>query len=193
VPLREKSEIAEWVGRCILPHEAALRRWLRGAVASANDVDDVVQEAYCRIASLESASHIHNPQAYLFQVARNVLVEQVRRSRIVRIDLIAELDALNIADDRPSPEESTLARRELGRLKALIDALPEKCRRVFVLRKIDGISQREIATRLGITENTVEAHAANGLRLILKKWAEGPEYVSLEQRKLDDRRRKKRN
>ena len=169
--MAERSDVDHWVGRHILPLEGEVRRWLLRTVSPA-DVDDVVQEAYCRIASLAQTSHIEDPRAYFFQVVRNLLLEQVRRARIVRIDAVAEMDALNISDDRPSPEEEVSAHRELKRVERLIAQLPERCRQVFVLRKVEGLPQKEIARRLNISEHTVEAHVGRGLQLILKAWSE---------------------
>src|SRR5689334_6262761 len=77
----DRSDIVLWVGRHILPLEGEVRRWLRKAAVAPADVDDVIQEAYCRIAGLDAVSHIKEPRAYFFQVVRNILLEQVRRAR----------------------------------------------------------------------------------------------------------------
>lgn len=166
------DELIEWVSRCVLPCEGYARAWLRRASVGPNEMDDIIQEAYSRIANIESFRHITNPRAYFVAIVRNIRFEQLRRSRIIRIDTVAELDALNIIDDGPDPERAMSAKDELVRLRRLIDALPKQCRRIFVLRKFDGLSQKQIAVRLGITENTVETQLGRGLRLILKAWAE---------------------
>ena len=185
-----RSEIVAWVGARVLPHEADVRRWLARTVRSREDVDDIVHEAYCRLASLDGVAHIANPRAYFFQTARSLVLERIRRTRIVRIEAVAEIEALNIVDDEPSPERITAARRELERVKRLIDGLPQKCRRVFELRKIDGLSQKEIAAKLGVSENTVEAQSARGLRLILKALAdEDAKFSSIGHVKGDERSR----
>lgn len=167
-----RKRIVEWVGAKVLPHESEVRAWLRRSFVSPADRDDILQEAYCRLAALHDVSHILDARSYFFQVVRNVVLEQVRRARIVRIETVAEIDALNIGDDGPSPERVTAGRRELARVMALIAALPERCRRVVELRKIHGVSQREIAERLGISENTVENEATRGLRLVLAALAD---------------------
>lgn len=171
--MSERTEIVIWVGRHILPYEADVRAWLRRASVPPHEIDDVIQESYCKIAALESTAHIANPRAYFFQVARNLVYQQARRARIIRIETVAEIDSLSILDDGPNPEEEVTSLRELERLHAMIAALPERCRQVFVLRKIEDLPQREIAARLGISESTVEAQVTRGLKLILKAWSEG--------------------
>ena len=162
-----RSEIVAWVGSQILPHEAELRAWLRRAGAGDVDVDDIVQDAYCRIAGLKSVAHIANGKAYFFQTARNVAIERVRRARVIRIDYATEIDALNVLDSEPSPERVVDSRRELRKVRSLIEGLPERCRAIFKLRRIHGLSQREVADLLNVSENVVEAQTARGLRLIL--------------------------
>lgn len=164
---QSRSEIVGWVGSQILPHEADVRRWLRRAGTSAHDADDIVQEAYCRIAGLQGVSHIANGRAYFYQTARNIVVERIRRARIVRIDCVTEIDALIVIDDEPSPERVVAGQRELRRVQRLIEDLPGRCREIFKLRRIEGLPQKEIARRLGVTENVVEMQTMRGLRLVL--------------------------
>lgn len=161
-----------WVGRHVLPHERHLRKWLRAAFP-AIDVDDVVQEAYCRISELERVDHIEDPRRYFFRTARNIVLEQVRRERVVRIETASGLIEMeNGPVDEFSPERIVAGRSALQRVERLIDALPERARQVFRLRKIEGVSQREIAARLGLTENVVENEVARGLRRILTQMTE---------------------
>ncbi|EJL36098.1 RNA polymerase sigma factor, sigma-70 family [Caulobacter sp. AP07] len=169
---QSRAEIVAFVGSQILPHEADVRAWLRRTGSLAADVDDIVQETYCRLAALETVSHIASGRAYFFRTARNIAIERIRRARIVRIDCVTEIDALNVVDDEPSPERVVAGRRELRRVQALIEGLPERCRQIFTLRRIHGLSQREVATRLGVTENVVEAQAMRGLRLVLRALSE---------------------
>src|SRR3546814_1498256 len=98
-----------WFAREVLPHEPDLRKWLGGRVRglSSCDVDEVVQEAYARLWIAE-ADAIRSARAYLFVTARHIVGEHVRRSRIVAIDLVADLDALNIIDERSEEHTSEL-------------------------------------------------------------------------------------
>lgn len=190
----QRSKMAAWIGSHVLPHEGDVRAWLRKTIRSHSDINDLVQEAYCRIASVGDLGRIAEPRAYFFRVVRNLALEQFRRARVVRIESVAEIEALNIVDEAPSPERIAAGHEELERVRQLIEGLPERCRRVVEMRKIKGLPQREIAQRLGITENTVEHEARKGLMLILEALArrEAPSAVPAAQGMKDDERKSER-
>ncbi|WP_235559293.1 RNA polymerase sigma factor [Brevundimonas sp. Leaf168] len=164
-----KSEHARvrWLGQEILPHEQDVRAWLRRSLVTSNDVDDVIQESYCRLANLKAVEQIESPRAYFFQTARSVVLEQMRRARIVRIDAVTEIDALRIEWDEPSPERIAGGRKELERVMKIVATLPERSRRIFEMRRVLGLSQKEIARQLGVSENVVENEAARALKAVL--------------------------
>ncbi len=165
-------QLVAWVGRHILPHERQLRVWLRAAFPAV-DVDDVVQETYCRISRLDGFAHIDDPRRYFFRAARNVVLEQIRRERVVSIDAASGLAELDSAPDLShSPEEIVAERHMLARIERLIDALPDRARQIFRLRKIDGMAQRDIAMRLHVPETVVENDVARGLKRILDQLSE---------------------
>jgi RNA polymerase sigma-70 factor (ECF subfamily) len=166
--VQSRKDVIAWVGSHVLPHEAAVRVWLKRWMGRGQDIDDVIQEAYCRLAAMDDVTHVGNGRAYLFQTTRNIVLEQVRRSKIVRIDNLSDMGSLNIVDGTPPMDRVVSGARELQRVEQLIERLPGKCRQVFVLRRIHGVSQREIARMLGLTQATVEKQAARGLKLILK-------------------------
>jgi RNA polymerase sigma-70 factor (ECF subfamily) len=156
-----------WIAAHILRHEPELRGWLRQRQSCFNkhDVDDVVQEVFARIWVADFA-RIRNGRAYLFATARHLLAEQARRSRIVPIDLLGEIDSLNLISEEPGPERQVSARQELGRLQAIVALLPGQCRRVFELLKFEGLTQREVAQHMGLCEKTVENHLTRALSRI---------------------------
>ena len=162
------ERIIEWVGLQILPHEASVRNWLRRTRLGNEDIEDIVQESYCKMAQLDSVDHIQSPRGYFFTVAKNIALARIRRARIVRIDSVEEIDRLQIISERPSPEQEAVSRDELNRLFRLIAALPERCRKIFEMRKIQGLPQKDIAKHMGLSETIIENEAAKGLRLILK-------------------------
>lgn len=141
-------------------------------VASSDQIDDIVQDAYLNLARLESVAHIRNGRAYLFATARSVLLQRIRRERLVRIDSLTDLHLLTLEDEAPDPERSAGGRRELERVRRLIAGLPERCREIFELRRVQGLPQREIAERLSLPEHIVEQQAIRGLKLIMRAIAE---------------------
>lgn len=169
------SANAQWIADRILPHERDLRAWLRRRLPRALELDDIVQETYAVLADLGDVSHIANPRAYLFTAAQSVVLQQVRRAQVVSFETVAGLEHLDAVRDDVDPERHAVAGDELRRIAALILALPEKCRHAFVLRKIHGLSQREIAGRMGISENTVEKHICKGLRVLMEEMKEEPD------------------
>jgi RNA polymerase sigma factor (sigma-70 family) len=173
-----RAKIVAWVGREILPHEADVRAWLRRSLVSDGEVEDIVQDAYCRLLALTNTGHIASPRAYFFTTARAVVIDHIRRSRVVRMETVTEIDSLNVVFDEPSPERVAAGRRELDRVRRLIAGLPDRCRRVFELRKIEGMPQREIARLLGVSETIVENDVVKGQRLILRAIAEGETTTS---------------
>jgi RNA polymerase sigma factor (sigma-70 family) len=156
-----------WIAAHILPYEPELRGWLRRRLGSfnANDADDLVQEAFARIWAADFST-IRNGRAYLYTTVRHLLAEYARRRRIVPIELLGEIDSLNIVSDEPGPDRRMGARQELDRLRAIVAALPAQCRRVFELRKFEGLSHREVAHRMGLSEKTIENHLTRALARI---------------------------
>ncbi|MET0288827.1 MAG: sigma-70 family RNA polymerase sigma factor [Pseudoxanthomonas sp.] len=156
-----------WLAAHVLPHEPELRGWLARHRVRGLEVDDVIQETYAILSGLAEVGHITQPRAYLYTTAQSVLLQHVRRARIVSIETVAEIERLDISSDELSPERHAIAGQELRRIGQALATLPDKCRQVFVMRKVEGLSQREIALQLGISENTVEKHVVKGLKLLM--------------------------
>ena len=130
------------------------------------EVDDLIQEAYAVLARLDTVDHILNPRTYLFQVVNSLILREFRRARVVSILAAENLDLIAVSDT-PSPEQQTSDRQELQRLADALAKLPRQSGEAFRLRKVEGLSQRDIAARMGISESTVEKHVAKSLRLLM--------------------------
>ena len=156
-----------WIAAHILPCEPELRGWLRRRLGAlnANDVDDLVQEAFARVWAADFSA-IRNGRAYLYTTVRHLLAEYARRSRIVPIELLGDIDSLSIISEEPGPDRQVSARQELDQLRVIVAGLPAQCRRVFELRKFEGLSHRDIAQRMVISEKTVENHLTRALARI---------------------------
>lgn len=153
-----------WFVREVLPHDGALRRFLARFLVQASDVADAHQETYARLLMLsdKQRANIRSPRAFFFRIARNIALDRLRKPDAVSLESIADPV---VVDERPSAYDEIKARQELRLLTQVLRTLPERCREVLTLRKVFGLSQRDIAERLGITENTVETHIATGMRL----------------------------
>ena len=167
------DERAIWLGRHVLPHEPALRAWLRRRRLGGLDVDDIIQETYSRLMTAESVQHVHDARSYTFQVAGSVVIDHLRRMKVVSIASVPDLDYLEVVSDEPSPERQVIDRDELHRLAGVIARLPGRVREVFTLRRVYGLSQREVAEKMGIAESTVEKHMARGFLLMLEQFRDG--------------------
>lgn len=189
----DRGEHVRWFAREILPHEADVRRWLARRVRGLPDchVDEIVQEAYARLWAA-GAERIMNPRAYFFVTARHVVGEVLRRSRVVSIETIADIDTLNIADGDVGPERRLSGREEIERMRHVLQKLPPKCREAFELRKFAELSQREIAQRMQVSESTVEKHLVKALRIVLQEMKEPGEDAQVQSRTGHEQRHRKR-
>ncbi len=160
----QNSDSARWFVEEVLPHEAALRAWLRARFPVVTDADDLVQETYARLMQAHATGPIACPRAFLFVTARNLALNHLRHQRIERPEGAAEIDALSVADERVGIPEALAHAEDFQILIRAIESLPERCRQVVTLRKIYGLSQKEAAERLGISEHTVEAQGSIGLQ-----------------------------
>lgn len=166
-----------WIRANLLPHESALRAWLQQRRISSDEIDDVVQETYKTLAGAGSVAHISNPRAYMFVTAQSIYLQNVRRAKRLSLESIGTVEHLEMDADRVSPERVLMARQTLGQVDELISALPEKCRQAFWLRRMEGLSQREVAHRMGVSENTIEKHVGKGLRVLARALAVALLYV----------------
>lgn len=155
-----------WFQREILPHEAALVRFLSRKWVHPNEVQDIRHDIYVRVLEAAERKLPDSPRAFLFGVARKLLVDRVRRERIVAFDLLADVDSLNVLIDELSPERQAAGREQMHRLSTLFRRLPPRCRQVVWMRRIEDLPQKEIARRLGIAEATVEKHLMRGIGLL---------------------------
>ena len=157
----------EWFVREILAHEAALMHFLRRFWPHRDEVADLRQEIYVRVYEAAGKALPEQPKAFLFATARHLLADRVRRSRVVSIETMGDFEALNVLMvDGLSPEHWCGARQVLRRLSDAFDRLPARCRGVVWLRRVEELSQKQVAARLGISEKTVEKHLAKGMRLM---------------------------
>lgn len=160
----EHPDHARWLLEHVLPHEPLLRGWLRGRFGAQVEIDDIVQEAYARLLRARAQGTVVSPKAFLFHAARNLALNQVRHRSYTHPAELSEDEVSSVLDTGEGVAETVARAEDIQLLICAVQSLPERCRQVFTLRKIYGLSQKEIAARLGISENTVEVQGAIGIR-----------------------------
>jgi RNA polymerase sigma factor (sigma-70 family) len=159
-------DVREWFVREVLPLEAALMQFLQHNWRNKNDIADLRQEVYVRVFDAAKKEIPARTRQFVFATARNLLITRIRDESVVPIEAVADLDALNVAKDEPGPERSAAARDELRLLQSALERLPPRCRQAVILGRIEDLPRREIAARMGVSEDTVTEHIAKGMRTL---------------------------
>jgi RNA polymerase sigma factor (sigma-70 family) len=163
---RVDESLNAWFAREILAHEAALVRYLTRTWPNRDEVPDLRQEIYVRIYEAARKARPTYAKSFLFTTARHLMTDKARHARVVSIEAAGDLDVLNVLVDELSPERRLDGRQELKRLAQAFRLLPPRCREVVWLRRVDEMSQKEVAEQLGISVKTVESHLVKGMRLV---------------------------
>ena len=149
-----------------------LVRFFTARLRSAATAEDLVQDIYLRVATLEAATQVHNPVGYLYRLGSNLMLDRLRGERRAAVREGAWLDSNStrvgseeIAED-PSAEQAVAARQRLDAAVAVLRDLPEQTQRVFRMHKFDGMSHPEVAQALGISRSSVEKHVMAALKLL---------------------------
>ncbi|MEO6874674.1 MAG: RNA polymerase sigma factor [Opitutaceae bacterium] len=161
---QDKPDQLRWFKEEVYPHEYSLRLYLRGRFPDVRDVDDVVQETFLRTWTAGTTQSIRSVKGFLFTVARRLALDLIRTERRSPICAVSDLREVLTVSTEPNAADATTMAQEAELLVDAIESLPRRCREIFLLRKIEGISQREIATRLGLSEQTVQVQSARGMR-----------------------------
>jgi RNA polymerase sigma factor (sigma-70 family) len=144
---------------------APLRRYLARMLGNPTEAQDIAHDAYLRVYPVVARQEAAQPRALLFLTARRLAINRLKRRGISPIDG-PWADPETAAATTPGVAQQIMARQELDLLNRAIADLPEGCRTVLLLRKIELLSHREIADRLGIAVSTVEKQHARALRLL---------------------------
>lgn len=158
--------VASGITKTFFEHNGFLRRFLRRYLRRDQDIDDVLQQAYLNVFTLEKAGgSIEEPKALLFQVAKNLALNELNRKSQRMTDFIEECQSVSVAElaSATTVENELEAQQTLKLYWEAIAELPKKCRHVYILRKVHGLSHKEIAERMGITLSGVEKQLHIGM------------------------------
>ena len=144
-------------------HAREVRRFLHSRVKCAETAADITQEAYLRLITNAAPAPVGNVRAFIFQVARNLVIDHVRSRarRSVFEEGLANLYA--VTGGVPEPLAEVAAADDLARLHEGVRALPSQQREIFELCRFEGLAHKEIAARLGVSVSTIEKHMAAAL------------------------------
>jgi RNA polymerase sigma-70 factor (ECF subfamily) len=154
----------EWFEAQVKPHLPMLRAWLLSQFPNERDIEDVMQEAVMRVLRARADGAVRAPKAFLFATARNLVVSGARKAIRQGQFSLADLDELALPEESEGIGSAVARAEELEFMAHAIQTLPTRCRQVFTLRKIYGLSQEQIAQELGISVSTVESQVVIGMR-----------------------------
>ncbi|MDB4309138.1 sigma-70 family RNA polymerase sigma factor [Porticoccaceae bacterium] len=162
----KKKQGSENIQSIYMGLRSSLARAVMGLVPP-REVEDIVQETYVRVCQIKRPDEIRQPRSYLFRTARNLALDYLKRSDNKLTDGMDEED-MNSLIDHSKGDDSTFdqvaSNQEFALFCEAVRHLPVKCRRVFVMKKVYGYSQIEIAKQLNISIGTVEKHISQGIK-----------------------------
>ena len=146
-----------------------LERYFAKRTFEKGDVDDLVQEVFTRLVARSGDLQMEEPEAYVFQVAANLLRDRARRDifRKSASGQYAEENSENV--EAITPERVLLAKQQVAKLKEALAELPERVRFVFLLHRYEGMKYREIAKHLGVSVSSVEKYMMQAIKHVAKR------------------------
>ena len=146
-------------------HQGALKRFISRFLPNSYDIEDVSQETFLRAYTTEKTREIEQPKSFLFRIAKHIALTQLTQKSRQITDYLEDFDDSEVLLIEDTVEDEFLARETLGIHCEAVAGLPPQCRRVYLMRKVYGMSHKEIAGQLGIAVSTVEKHLIKGVKL----------------------------
>lgn len=150
-----------------------LVRYLSKKVRNNEDANDLAQEAFLRMHKFQQSRQLRNARAFLFKTANNLVVDQMRRAKVHDKYLSSEMlpDQSDEENDKfaPSAERTALAERELDQIYKVVDKMPEKVRRAFLMHRAKDLSYSQIADDMDVSTSMVEKYIIQALKILRKE------------------------
>ena len=164
-------------------HQAALKRFISRFLPNSYDIDDVSQETFLRAFTAEKSKEIEQPKSFLFRIAKHVALTQLTKKSRQITDYLEDFEDSEVLLTEDTVEDELMARETLGIHCEAVAGLPPQCRRVYLMRKVYGMTHKDIAGQLGIAVSTVEKHLMKGVeqcdRYVRERMNNVPQPVNL--------------
>lgn len=147
-------------------HAWRLQRRVGARIRSADEAHDIVHEAFARLIGARFVGELRAPEAFLNRIVRNLLIDRTRRLVNSARHVPLEADVAPVTPPAQTHAIEVAQMRE--QYRAAVAALPDRMRTVFILHRVEGVSYKEIAARLGISTRTAEWHVAQAIVRISK-------------------------
>jgi RNA polymerase sigma factor (sigma-70 family) len=157
--LQQRTEL---VTRLFREHNEALVRFLALRLRSQQEAKEVAQEAYVRLLKLDQPGAVSFLRAFLFRTAANLAVDRIRHEQMAR-RVVRESKFLEELTAQPTPEQFATDAQELQLVERLVNELPPKCRRAFLLHKVYGLDFADIAKQMGLGERMVRTYVCRAI------------------------------
>lgn len=151
------------LSRLLLLERSSLLRLIERILRNRSDAEDVTQSLWLRIQRIEDVPPIANKRAYLFRLATNLAFDRAKAERRHREVFAGSECADDVSDESPLAEKILLDREALGHVRVAIGELSPRCREILHMRRIEGLSANDIASRLGISRQMVMRHVAQAM------------------------------
>ena len=159
-PIRRKRYIG--IFDAFMHNQAALRNYISRFMISSNEIDDVSQETFLRAYRAEQRKPIEEPKAFLFRIAKNMILSEFTKKSRKMLDYVHEFEEIHMQWASENLEDNIMVQQKLGVYCDAIATLPPKCRQVVLMKKVYGMSCKEIARRLGVSVSAVENQLLKG-------------------------------
>ena len=141
--------------------------WIVSRIVPPHEIEDIVQETYVRVCQFKTKGEVREPRALLLKTAKNIALDHVKRAEW-RLNSSYQDDSALSENDKQDPHSDPFNQvasdQEFGQFCEIVRELPQQCKKVFILKKVYGFSQKEVAKELNISESTVEKHIAKGMK-----------------------------
>lgn len=148
-------------------YRPALMAFFMRRAASHSDAEDMTQELFAKLAVAETGA-MDNADAYIFQMAANLLRDRGRREK-VRANYRASIHAGSIDLEPLDPARVLLGRESLGEVSDALRELPERTRAIFLLFRLEGMKQSELAALYGVSVSAVQKHIFKAMTHLTKR------------------------